>query len=100
MTNNGVDLMKYERKPLSNNVSDLKKEIKELRTLLEDESPYMSQVENQLILDRIGQCEDKIQSLTTKEVKIVPVLGTTTIAESRSRRKQPKSVMVDNRIIL
>ena len=100
MKNNGIDLMKYERKPLSNNVSELKQEIKDLKAIQEEEGPYMSQVENQLIVDRIAQCEDKIQSLTIKEVKVVPVLGTTTIAESKSKKKRAGSTITDNRIIL
>ena len=100
MKNNGIDLMKYERKPLSNNVSELKQEIKDLKAIQEEEGPYMSQVENQLIVDRIAQCEDKIQSLTIKEVKVVPVLGTTTIAESKAKKKRTGSVITDNRIII
>ena len=39
MKNNGIDLMKYERKPLSNNVSELKQEIKELKAIQEEEGP-------------------------------------------------------------
>ena len=80
-----VDFNKYEKKPISDNVDEIRKEIKALRE--ENFNTGLSPIEHQLIYDRIAECERKIRALKEHEVKITPVLRTLTIGQTKKMHK-------------
>jgi hypothetical protein len=79
--NHGVDLYKYERIPIADNIPDIEKEIDNLRELTKDQ--FLSPIEQQLIIDRIERCTAKIKEIHTKNIKITPVIRTSTIGDKK-----------------
>lgn len=89
-------LQELKNKPLPESEKDLKREIKECNKKISEEGLELNEVEVQLYYDRISHCETKLAELAKSKIKITPVLGTTTIGESRKNRKPSTSYMSDS----
>ena len=93
-----VDFHKYDRNPIPDNVPDIRKEINKLRE--EDKDVFLSEIEHQLILDRIIACEDKIKAINSSNIKLTPVLGTFTIKETKANARQKKYSLTESKLLL
>ena len=93
-----VDLHKYDKNPIPDNIKEIRDEINSLKAQTKD--PFLSQLEQQLILDRIIACEDKIKKLSSATIKITPVLGTRSIRDVKASAMEPKYSLTESKLLL
>lgn len=93
-----VDFHKYDKHPIPDNIADIRKEITKLKE--EDRDVFLSEIEHQLILDRIIACEDKIKAICNSKIKITPVLGTFTIKETKSNARNKRYSLTESKLLI
>ena len=84
-----IDMHKYDKKPISNNIPEIREEIISLKK--ESKNQLLSPIELQLIADRIDACQNKIKDLNASSIKVTPVLGTRSIRDTKESKN--RSVM-------
>ena len=85
------DYMKFDKMPIPDTIEEIEEHIAVLKEVSSDS--LLSPVEQQLIQERIVKCNNKMKDLVKPDtVKITPVLGTATIAETKRRGKRNYSI--------
>lgn len=92
------DMHKYDRKPIPVFVDEIKKEIRELKA--ESKDTFLSPIEQQLILDRIEACSDRIKEIQQQKLKVTPILNTQTIAQTRAKGKNPSYMISESKMLI
>ena len=93
-----IDFHKYDKDPIPDNIKDIRAEIAKLNAM--DKDKFLSPIEHQLILDRIIACRDKIDELNKKNIKITPVLQSTTIGQLKSGKTIREYSLTESKLLI